>query len=145
MVKSIVICASFRFYQEVLALQQTLETAGIRCEIPVPNDYLDLQHPWKLKEGIMAEAPEVFMAHWKRMETHQARIIDTDLVYIFAGEQGYVGNGVSSEMGFSYGLNQHEAHEKPRDILSSHTLTDVAMQGFVQEVINPAQLVKRLQ
>jgi hypothetical protein len=144
MPKSIVICASFRFYEDVLALQRRLEEAGIRTEIPIPNYYLNPRDPTRLQDKLLVPAPLVFETFWRSMEMHHQRIIETDIVYVYGGIQGYVGNGVSSEMGFSHALAHHCPGQKPRTILSSHELADIAMKGFVEEVVSPDMVVKRL-
>ncbi len=141
---SIAICSSFRFYENVLELQKVLEDAGLRCEIPIPNEFLNPQKPWRLQENLIDPEPEVFEAFWRNMRLHQDRILRCELVYVYCGSQGYVGNGVSSEMGFGYAIRKHVPTEKPKTLLSSHQISDIALQGFIEEIIGPDELVGRL-
>ncbi|MBS3080035.1 hypothetical protein J4221_01065 [Candidatus Pacearchaeota archaeon] len=141
---SIVICSSFRFYPDVLELQKQLEEAGIRTEIPVPNEFLHPKKPWLLRNKLIISQPELFEAFWRNMELHRHRILETDIVYVYGGREGYVGNGVCSEMGFAYGIKKYCSYEKPRTILSSSELADIAMRGFIEEIIPPENLIKRL-
>ncbi|MBI2583401.1 MAG: hypothetical protein HYW25_01920 [Candidatus Aenigmarchaeota archaeon] len=141
---SVVVCSSFRFYPEVIKLQRRLEESGIRCEIPVPNQYLDPREPWKLKERLIEPQPEVFRAMWKSIRDHLARIGSTEVVYVFGGGEGYVGNGVSSEMGYAHGIRKFNPLQRPRTVLSSESLVDVAMRGYVEEVVSSEVLVGRL-
>lgn len=144
MTPSIVICSSFRFYADVLKLQRALEEAGYRTEIPVPNEWLDPQNPWNLKEGVRREDPEVFEAHWRNITDHLGRIERTDIVYVYGGGRGYVGRGVSSEMGFARGIRRYNPLQKPRTVLSSEEIADMGMRGYVEEVVTPAELARRL-
>ncbi len=141
---SIVICSSFRFYQQVLELQTILSQAGYYCEVPLPNEHLDPDRPWILRNGLMVREPAIFEAFWRNMRMHHDRIIRSDLVYVFAGKEGYVGIGVSSEIGFTYAIKHHCPEQKGKAIISSHTLSDRAMRGYVEEVVAPKDLVSRL-
>ena len=141
---SIVICASFRFYNDVVELQRKLDEAGFRCEIPVPNEYLDPKRPWKFQEDLVVPEPKMFQTLWKSIEDHLKRIEDTDIVYVHGGGEGYVGRGVASEMGYSQGLQLYNPLQRPRLILSSEQLADMTMRGYVEEEIPPDKLISRL-
>jgi hypothetical protein len=145
MAPSITICSSFRFYPDVVRLQRELEEAGIRCEIPIPNEYLDPKNPSNLREGLVELKPEMFSALWKSVGDHLKRIVDTSLIYVFGGNKGYVGRGVSAEMGYGHCLKKYDPLQKSRSILSSAPLSDITMRAFVEEVVRPEQLIRRLQ
>ena len=96
--KSVCICGSFRFYDDMVALRDALQAQGIPCEWPTPGPR---RAPQAMTPG---EAKEAILLHLQRVDR-------ADLIFMF-NKDGYVGNSVIMEIGYAY------AQRKPVYVLA---------------------------
>jgi nucleoside 2-deoxyribosyltransferase len=91
--KSVCICGSFRFYDEMVALRNALRARGVLCEWPTPGPRRD---------------PNTMTSHEARdaITQHLERMDRADLIFVF-NKGGYVGNSVMMEIGYG------DARRKP--------------------------------
>ncbi len=96
--KSVCICGSFRFYEEMVQLRNALQTQGVLCEWPLPGPRRD---------------PQAMTADEARdaITRHLERIDQADWIFVF-NKDGYVGNSVVMEIGYAY------ARRKPVYVLA---------------------------
>jgi nucleoside 2-deoxyribosyltransferase len=86
--KSVCICGSFRFYEDMIQLRNALQAQGVRCEWPLPG-------PRREPQAMTAEeARDAIMRHLKHMDR-------AELIFVF-NKGGYVGNSVVMEIGYAY-------------------------------------------
>ena len=134
--KKICICASFKFYDNVLKLADTLKSNGVEAMIPIPNQFLNLTNRTDRDFNNGADKPreeKIIAAYWKHITDHLTRIESADIVYIYT-EDGYIGNGVSLEIGY--------AHSLKKNIYSSEEINDLPISCFIQKIIHPDGLIK---
>ncbi len=130
----ICICSSFKFYPEVLKLHKELEEKGFEVLIPIPNPFLEREEDI-LKNGEHLTNPEILKTYWMHLADHLKRMDKSDVIYIFS-QNGYVGNGVSLEIGY--------AHSKNRKLISSAPIKDLPISCFIDEVVKPEDFVTYL-
>ena len=86
--KSVCICGSFRFYEEMVQLRNVLQARGILCEWPLPG-------PHGAPQAMTAdEARDAITQHLERMDR-------AECIFIF-NKDGYLGNSVVMEIGYAY-------------------------------------------
>jgi nucleoside 2-deoxyribosyltransferase len=86
--KSVCICGSFRFYDEMVALRDALQARRIMCEWPTPGPRRDP------KAMTADEARDAITRHLERIDR-------ADCIVVF-NKGGYVGNNISIEIGYAY-------------------------------------------
>jgi len=86
--KTVCICGSFKFYDEMVDLRGALEVRGIRCEWPRPGPRRD---PRSMD---LEEARAAMALHFQRMDA-------ADLIFFF-NQGGYTGNNLIMELGYAY-------------------------------------------
>lgn len=86
--KSVCICGSFRFYEEMVQLRDALQACGVRCEWPLPG--------LRRAPQVMStdEARDAIMRHLERMDR-------AECILVF-NKGGYLGNSVVMEIGYAY-------------------------------------------
>jgi nucleoside 2-deoxyribosyltransferase len=118
--KSVCICGSFRFYDEMVALRNALQAQGIPCEWPMPG-------PRRAPQAMApAEAKEAILQHLQRMER-------ADLIFIF-NKGGYAGNSVMMEIGYAY------AQRKP--IYVCAPIHDPFLRPLVNAIVSLEELLQ---
>lgn len=86
--QSVCICGSFRFYEEMVQLSNTLQARGGHCEWPLPG-------PQRAPQTMTAdEARDAIMQHLERMDRAAC-------VFVF-NKGGYLGDSVVMEIGHAY-------------------------------------------
>jgi nucleoside 2-deoxyribosyltransferase len=86
--KSVCICGSFRFYEEMVELRNALQARGVRCEWPPPG-------PRRAPQVMTAdEARDAIMQHLERMDR-------AECIFIF-NKGGCLGHSVVMEIGYAY-------------------------------------------
>ena len=91
--QSVCICGSFRFYEEMVQLSNTLQARGVRCEWP-------LSGPRRAPQTMTAdEVRDAIIQHLERMDR-------AECIFVF-NKGGSLGNSVVMEIGYAY------AHRKP--------------------------------
>jgi hypothetical protein len=121
--KSVCICGSFRFYDEMVDLRNTLQARGMICEWPRPGRHRD---PQAMSPG---EARDAITRHLARMDR-------ADLIFVF-NKDGYVGNSIMMEIGYAC------ARRKPIYVLAP--IQDQCLMGLVSAVVNIEKLVQLAQ
>jgi nucleoside 2-deoxyribosyltransferase len=117
--KSICICGSFRFYEEMVDLRNALQARGIRCEWPLPG-------PRREPQAMTAdEARDAIMQHLERMDRAEG-------IFVF-NKDGYLGNSVVMEIGYAY------ARRKPVYVLAP--LHDPFLMPLVSAVVSIEELL----
>jgi nucleoside 2-deoxyribosyltransferase len=133
--KKICLCASFKFYDNVLKFADVFKSNGIEIMIPIPNQFLKFtgtqdQNP--NNEMDKSRGEKIVAAYWKHITDHLGRIESADIVYIYT-ENGYIGNGVSLEIGY--------AHALKKIIYSSEEIHDLPISCFIHKIIRPEELI----
>jgi nucleoside 2-deoxyribosyltransferase len=86
--KSVCICGSFRFYEEMVQLRNALQSRGVLCEWPLPG-------PRLAPQAMTAdEARDAIMRHLERMDR-------AEIIFVF-NKGSYLGNSVVVEIGYAY-------------------------------------------
>ncbi len=127
----ICICSSFKFYKKVLELEKIFTERGVEVLIPIPNKFLKYSRQPDSSHLTISE--EVTKEHWKHLSDHLKKIDQADIVYILA-EGGYIGYGVSLEIGHSYA--------KDKTIYSSEKIKDLPVSCFIDKIITPDKLLE---
>jgi len=118
--KSICICGSFRFYEEMVDLRNALQARGIRCEWPLPG-------PRRAPQTMTAdEARDAIMQHLERMDRAEG-------IFVF-NKDGYLGNSVVMEIGYAY------ARRKPVYVLAP--ISDPFLMPLVSAVMSIEELLQ---
>ena len=118
--KTVCICGSFRHYDGMLALRDTLLAIGASCEWPTTELRRD---PRTMTEE---EAKAAILAHLQRMDP-------ADLILIY-NKDGYVGNSVVMEIGYAY------ARRKP--LYALMPIQDPFLMGLVTAVLSPEDFIE---
>lgn len=133
--KKVCICASFKFYNNVLKFAEAFKNNGIEIMIPIPNQFLKFaaSPEYDSDAGVdKSRSEKVVAAYWKHITDHLGRIESADIVYIYT-ENGYIGNGVSLEIGY--------AHSLKKTIYSSEEIHDLPISCFIHKIIRPEELI----
>ena len=118
--QSVCICGSFRFYEEMVQLRNTLHTRGVLCEWPLPG-------PRREPQTMTAdEARDAIMQHLERMER-------AECLFVF-NKNGYLGNSVVMEIGYAY------ARHKPVYVLAP--LHDPFLMPLIKGVVSIEELLQ---
>ena len=118
--KSVCICGSFRFYEEMVDLRNALQARGIRCEWPLPG-------PRRAPQAMTAdEARDAITQHLERMDR-------AECIFIF-NKDGYLGNSVVMEIGYAY------ARSKPVYVLA--LIHDPFLMPLVSAVVSIEELLQ---
>jgi nucleoside 2-deoxyribosyltransferase len=96
--RSVCICGSFRFYEEMVQLQNALHARGVLCEWPLPGARYAPQ------AMTADQARDAIIQHLERMDR-------AECIFIF-NKDGYLGNSVVMELGYAY------ARRKPVYVLA---------------------------
>lgn len=121
--KSVCICGSFRFYDEMVALRNALLARGSLCEWPTPG-------PRRAPQAMTPdEAKEAIMQHLARMDR-------AELIFMF-NKGGYAGNSVIMEIGYGY------AQRKPIYVLAP--IPDPFLMSLVTAVVSLEDLLQLVQ
>ena len=120
--KSVCICGSFRFYEELVQLRNTLQARGVLCEWPLPG-----QH--RAPQAMTAdEAQDAITQHLERMDR-------AECIFIF-NKDGYLGNSAVMEIGYAY------ARCKPVYVLAP--IHDPFVRPLVNAVVSIEELLQLL-
>jgi nucleoside 2-deoxyribosyltransferase len=118
--KSVCICGSFRFYEEMVQLRSTLHARGVLCEWPLPG-------PRREPQTMTAdEARDAIMQHLERMER-------AECIFVF-NKEGYLGNSVVMEIGYAY------ARHKPVYVLAP--LHDPFLMPLIKGIVSLEELLQ---
>ena len=112
--KSVCTCGSFRFYEEMVQLRNTLHARGVLCEWPLPGS------PRPPQAMTADEARDAIMRHLERMDR-------AEVIFVF-NKGGYVGHSVVMELGYAY------ARRKPIYVLAP--LSDPFLMPLVSAVVS---------
>jgi hypothetical protein len=96
--KSVCICGSFRFYEEMIQLRNRLQARGLLCEWPMPGPRRDPQ------TMTPDEARDAITRHLEHMDR-------AEVIFVF-NKDSYLGNSVVMEIGYAY------AQRKPVYVLA---------------------------
>ena len=118
--KSVCICGSFRFYEEMVELRNALQSRGVRCEWPPPG-------PRRAPQVMTAdEARDAIMQHLERMDR-------AECIFIF-NKGGRLGHSVVMEIGYAY------AQRKPIYVLAP--IHDPFLRPLVNAVTSIEELMQ---
>jgi nucleoside 2-deoxyribosyltransferase len=118
--QSVCICGSFRFYEEMVQLRNTLQARGVRCEWP-------LSGPRRAPQTMTAdEARDAIIQHLERMDR-------AECIFVF-NKGGYLGNSVVMEIGYAY------AHRKP--VYALAPMHDPFLRPLVSAVVSIEELLQ---
>jgi nucleoside 2-deoxyribosyltransferase len=117
--KSVCICGSFRFYEEMVDLRKALQARGVLCEWPLPG-------PRRAPPTMTAdEARDAIMHHLERM--------DRAGILFVCNKDGSLGNSVVMEIGYAY------ARRKPIYVLAP--VHDPFLISLVSAVVSIEELL----
>jgi nucleoside 2-deoxyribosyltransferase len=117
--KSVCICSSFRFYEEMVDLGKALQARGFLCEWPLPG-------PCRAPPTMTAdESRDAIMRHLERM--------DRAGILFVCNKDGYLGNSVVMEIGYAY------ARRKPIYVLAP--VHDPFLMPLVNAVVSIEELL----
>ena len=108
--QSVCICGSFRFYEEMVQLRNTLQARGVRCEWPLPGPRRD---PHAMTAD---EARDAITRHLERMDRAAC-------IFVF-NKDGYLGNSVVMAIDGHRGISAAE-EEAPDLILMDMNLPEI--------------------
>ena len=118
--KSVCICGSFRFYEEMVDLRHALQARGVLCEWPLPG-------PRREPQAMTAdEARDAIMHHLESMDR-------AEIIFVF-NKDGYVWNSVVMEIGYAY------ARRKPVYVLAP--LHDPFLMPLASAVVSIEELMQ---
>ena len=118
--QSVCICGSFRFYEEMVQLRNTLQARGLLCEWPMPG-------PRRAPHTMTTdEARDAITRHLERMDR-------AEVIFAF-NKDGYLGNSVVMEIGYAY------ARRKPIYVLAP--LHDPFLMPLVRAVVSIEELLQ---
>jgi nucleoside 2-deoxyribosyltransferase len=118
--KSVCICGSFRFYEEMVQLRNMLHARGALCEWPLPG-------PRRAPQTMTTdEARDAILCHLERMDR-------AELVFVF-NKGGYLGNSVVMEIGYAY------AQRKPVYVLAP--IHDPFLMPLVSAIVSIEELIQ---
>ncbi|MFB0514047.1 MAG: nucleoside 2-deoxyribosyltransferase [Candidatus Bathyarchaeia archaeon] len=118
--KTVCLCGSFKFYQEMNKVEEILVRKDIKCIKPVPFPHED---PRKSRAR---EEEEI------GTKEHIENVKQADIIYV-VDKDGYVGRSTSVEIGVAYGLG--------KKIYAMERIKDPAVDILVDEVLSPEELV----
>jgi nucleoside 2-deoxyribosyltransferase len=118
--QSVCICGSFRFYEEMVQLRNTLQARGVRCEWPLPGPRRDPQ------AMTADEARDAITQHLERMDRAAC-------IFVF-NKDGYLGNSAVMEIGYAY------AHRKP--VYALAPIHDPFLRPLVSAVVSIEELLQ---
>lgn len=131
--KTICICGSFKFYQEMGKAAATLRSAGFNVIVPQPSHIRHGHKPQELKAKYDKKTLTRFEG--EGAFAHLSNIRKSDIVYIF-NKGSYLGPAVTVEIGFSLALG------KP--IFAKAPIEDITVTNFIKAVVSPKNLPKFL-
>jgi nucleoside 2-deoxyribosyltransferase len=118
--KSVCICGSFRFYEEMVQLRNMLQARGVPCEWPPPG-------PRRAPQAMTSdEARDTIMRHLERMDR-------AEVIFVF-NKDGYLGNSAVMEIGYAY------AQCKPVYVLAP--IPDPFLMPLVSAVVSLEEFVQ---
>jgi nucleoside 2-deoxyribosyltransferase len=121
--KSVCICGSFRFYDDMVALRHALQAQGVHCEWPTPG-------PRRAPQALTPdEAKAAILEHLARMDR-------ADCLFLF-NKDGYAGNSVMMEIGYAY------AQRKPIYVLAP--IPDPFLMPLVTAVVSLKDFLQLVQ
>ncbi len=123
MMKSVCLCGSFKFYQEMNEIEESLIKNGIKCIKPIPFPHEDP------KKSRTVEEEET------GTKEHIENVKQADIIYV-VDKEGYVGRSTSVEIGVAYGLG--------KKIYAMNQIKDSAVQILVDEVLSSEELISRI-
>ena len=118
--KSVCICGSFRFYEEMVDLRNALQARGVLCEWPLPGPR---REPHAMT---VDEARDAIMHHLERMDR-------AEIIFVF-NKGGYIGNSAVMEIGYAY------ARRKPVYVLAP--MHDLFLMPLVSAVVSIEELMQ---
>jgi len=121
--KTVCLCGSFSFYQEMNKIEAILVRNHIKCIKPVP--YPD-EDPRKSRTR---EEEEI------GTKEHIENVKQADVIYV-VDKDGYVGRSTSVEIGVAYGLG--------KKIYALERIKDPAVDILVNEVLSAEKLISRI-
>ncbi len=133
MVKTICICGSFKFYNDMEKAANILRKEGFNVIVPQPSHIRHGHKPEELK----AKYDKKTLTKWEGEGafSHLANIRKSDAVYIF-NLGSYLGPAVTVEIGYALAL------AKP--IFSKAKIADITVTNFIKAVVSPKGLFKLL-
>jgi len=121
--KTVCLCGSFRFYQEMNKVENFLLMNGLKCIKPVP-------YPHKVPgKSRIREEEEI------GTKDHIENVKQSDIIYV-VDKDGYVGRSTSVEIGVAYRLG--------KKIYVMERIKDPAVDILVDEVLSPEELISRV-
>ena len=118
--QSVCICGSFRFYEEMVQLRNTLQARGARCEWPLPG-------PRRAPQAMTAdEARDAIIQHLERLDR-------AECIFVF-NKDGYLGNSVVMEIGYAY------AQHKP--VYALAPMHDLFLRPLVRAIVGIEELLQ---
>ena len=121
--KTVCLCGSFKFYQEMNETEEILVKNGIKCIKPIPYPHKD---PRKSRTREEEETGT---------KEHIENVKQADIIYV-VDKDGYVGRSTSVEIGVAYGLG--------KKIYAMNRIEDSAVDILVDEVLSPEELISRI-
>jgi nucleoside 2-deoxyribosyltransferase len=119
-VQSVCICGSFKFYEEMVQLRNTLQARGVRCEWPLSGPRRD---PHAMTAD---EARDAITQHLERIDRAAC-------IFVF-NKDGYLGNSVVMEIGYAY------AQRKP--VYALAPINDPFLMPLVSAVVRIGELLQ---
>jgi len=120
--KTVCLCGSFRFYQEMNNVEEFLVKNDVKCIKPIPYPHED---PGKSRTREEEELGT---------KNHIENVMQANIIYV-VDKDGYVGRSTSVEIGVAYGLG--------KEIYVMDRIKDPAVDILVDEVLSPEELISR--
>ena len=130
------LCGSFRFYDEILRVKETLAESRLDCLIPVPFRFRKKSQPSEFVQEWDSLSPEEKMRRSRQAEMAYLRKIDQADAVFLVNPGGYIGPSVTFEIGYAFG--------KGKPIFASEPLADFTLMSLIEGVLRPEDLRSRL-
>ncbi len=121
--KSVCICGSFRFYEEMVEFRNALLARDVVCEWPLPGP------PRDPRAMTADEARDAITRHLERID-------QADWMYVF-NQDGHIGNSVVMEIGYAY------AQRKP--VYALAPIQDQFLMALVHGVVSVEDFLQLVQ
>ena len=134
--KSVCLCGSFKFYNQVIKIEKFLREKKIICYKPNPFQYRNQLQPSIFVDSFFSlPYTEKLRESGKAELAHLEKINKADVIYI-VNPSGYIGNSVTFEIGYAYA--------KGKLIYSQEPIEDFAVMSLINKVMSLEDLLNIL-
>ena len=126
--KSVCICGSFKFYEDMEKIREELTRQDILCFTPEPCKLRDRNNITNDPHRTVDEARNCVSKHLRKIDA-------ADLVYVY-DRNGYVGNSVTMEIGY--------AVSRGKQVVALEPIEDLSLMSLISKTVNPDDLIRLL-